>query len=64
MSVVNDLFNAAFMGEPERLDYVIEEHKKLQARVAQLEELLKSKGIVTTQELNRLERLAAKEQGE
>lgn len=50
MSILNDMLNGGMMGEPERLDYVIHEHEKLQARVNQLIELLIAKGLITTQE--------------
>ena len=54
MSVLDELFNEGMMGEPERLDHIIREHEKLRARVSQLEDLLRSKGILTDEERARL----------
>jgi hypothetical protein len=59
MSVLNDLLNTGLMGEPQRLDYVIREHERLQRRVSDLEELLKSKGIISDEERTRLAGLPA-----
>jgi hypothetical protein len=55
MSILNDMLNIGGMGEPQRLDYVIREHEKLQARVIRLEELLLAKGLITEGEKSALE---------
>jgi hypothetical protein len=55
MSILNDMLNTGLMGEPQRLDYIIREHEKLQARVTRLEELLLSKGVITEGEKTTLE---------
>jgi hypothetical protein len=54
MAVLNDLLNVGMMGEPQRLDYVIREHERLRRRVAELEQLLRSKGILTAEDQARL----------
>lgn len=53
MAVLNDLLNLGMMGEPQRLDHVIRELEKLQRRVAELEELLRSKGIIAVEQQTR-----------
>lgn len=58
MSILNNMLNAGLMGEPQRLDYVIREHDRLQARVDRLTELLRSKGLITSEELSALESAA------
>jgi hypothetical protein len=60
MSILDEVFNAGMMGEPERLDFIIREHQKLEVRVARLEELLRSKGIITDEEHTRLVRSATR----
>jgi hypothetical protein len=55
MSILNDMLNFGGMGEPHRLDYVIREHEKLQARVIRLEELLLAKGLITEREKSTLD---------
>ena len=42
-------------GESGRIDYIIREHEKLQRRVAHLEQLLQTRGIVTGRDLERAE---------
>ena len=51
MSALNDLLNVNQMGEPQRLDYIIREHEKLQARVSRLEALLQARGLLSPEEL-------------
>jgi len=58
MSILNSMLNAGLMGEPQRLDYVIRAHDLLQARVDRLTELLRSKGLITAEELSALEAAA------
>ena len=53
MSILSSVLNAQMMGEPQRLDYVIREHEKLERKVDALIELLVSKELLTRSEIER-----------
>jgi hypothetical protein len=54
MSILNSILTTSQMGEPARLDYIIREHEKLEARVESLVNLLRSKGLITDEEVSEL----------
>ena len=55
MSILNDMLNMGMMGEPGRVDYVIREYEKLEARLTRLEGLLLAKGLITNAEQSALQ---------
>ena len=55
MATFSDMLNIGMMGEPARLDYLIREHEKLEAKFRRLAELLTSKGLITREERMSLE---------
>ena len=55
MAILSDMLNMGMMGEPARLDHVIREHERLEAKFNRLAELLTSKGLITKEERLALE---------
>lgn len=54
MSILNDLLSIGSMGESGRLDYVVREQDKLQARFAALLGVLAANGALTPDDVARL----------
>jgi hypothetical protein len=54
MSLMNDILNTATYGESDRLDWVVKQLETLQARQEALSALLVAKGLLTVDELARM----------
>jgi len=59
MSILNSILATSQRGEPQRLDYAIREHEKLEARLEALIALLRSRELITAKEAFRFDPRAA-----